>query len=444
MILLQQAMSASKRKPDGGEANTYYIDPAAAGGGNGTIGSPYNSMGQFTVQSNRTYRFKGGTGLTGGQMFWDTLTNVFFTTYGEGKFTYTCTATGGTSYAIRMDNCTGCVVHNFDITGSANLYACIRNETCASTLVYDCILRDARLGSTTGGFGFRGGGSDIKIINTEIYNVDNDGILSIGTENIYIDNCNIHHVNQYYATDPLAGGDGIQLDGNWNGFKIRNTKVDRSDANTGNKFCIIIASNLGTNLNSVGVIEGCELINKSSVTVAIYAARGNGVIIRNNIFKGVTGGIRLSDSGCYNYLIYGNIFYDCTYGVGVANGTPTVAKVYNNVFYHVTGQHIWLENTSVDSANNIHVRVGDSGVAIHNNGGGSWTIRNNAYDVSATAGVPGLGTGSVVGDPLFVDAVNNDFHLQITSACLDAGIDVGITEDFEGNTNANLNMGVYF
>lgn len=45
---------------------------------------------------------------------------------------------------------------------------------------------------------------------------------------------------------------------------------------------------------------------------------------------------------------------------------------------------------------------------------------------------PGIGFGSVVADPLFVDT-EIDFHLQADSLCIDAGIDVGLDKDFEDN-----------
>jgi hypothetical protein len=40
------------------------------------------------------------------------------------------------------------------------------------------------------------------------------------------------------------------------------------------------------------------------------------------------------------------------------------------------------------------------------------------------------GTGNITTDPLFVSA--SDFHLQSTSLCINAGVDVGLTQDYEG------------
>lgn len=48
-------------------------------------------------------------------------------------------------------------------------------------------------------------------------------------------------------------------------------------------------------------------------------------------------------------------------------------------------------------------------------------------------------------DPLFVDTSSSDFHLQSTSPCISAGIDVGLTEDYDGNpiTGINVEIGIY-
>ena len=42
------------------------------------------------------------------------------------------------------------------------------------------------------------------------------------------------------------------------------------------------------------------------------------------------------------------------------------------------------------------------------------------------------------GDPLFVDAANGDFHLREGSAAINAGINVGLTKDYDGNSIVGL------
>jgi hypothetical protein len=58
-------------------------------------------------------------------------------------------------------------------------------------------------------------------------------------------------------------------------------------------------------------------------------------------------------------------------------------------------------------------------------------VYKSTYDAWETA--YGGTTNSIEADPIFVSPATGDFHLQSTSPCRNAGADVGLTEDFEGN-----------
>ncbi len=47
------------------------------------------------------------------------------------------------------------------------------------------------------------------------------------------------------------------------------------------------------------------------------------------------------------------------------------------------------------------------------------------------------GINSIAQDPLFIDAGNNDFYLLSDSPCMNAGVDVGLSEDFDGKVISN-------
>ena len=56
----------------------------------------------------------------------------------------------------------------------------------------------------------------------------------------------------------------------------------------------------------------------------------------------------------------------------------------------------------------------------------------------------GTGTNSITSNPLFVSVAQKDFHLLSSSPAIGAGIDVGLSADFEGNTYSNPpNIGCY-
>jgi len=430
-----------------------YIDPEnTESGRDGTIENPYNSFSEFTMQSDYTYLVKNGSQWTSStQLSINWLSNVVVSTYGLGdrpKFTYT----GSGDYAIRINNCINTRLIGFEVlTPKTNSVTClIAPESGYGNEISDCIIHDVRQLSGANGMGIRGDGDNLKIVDCEIYNCGVDGIYLANTTNLEIGNCNIHHVNQDYggfsqgfrSIGVGASGDGIQLDGLWTNFRIHHTIIDRSDPYTGNKFPLILNSADGRNDASGGIVENCTFTTRAgaSIPCSIYIAQGNGVTIRYNSFVGITGGVRISNSAtlvnsCKNTLIHHNIFYDCTYGVGVSYGNTALdnrnTKSYNNTFYNVAMHH-YVDKSFIDSRNNVHLRSSGSDVAIFNYGSGTWNIQNNCYGDSLTVGTPGAGSGAIIGDPKFVDAPNNDFHLQSDSPCIETALSMGIDFDFDG------------
>lgn len=56
------------------------------------------------------------------------------------------------------------------------------------------------------------------------------------------------------------------------------------------------------------------------------------------------------------------------------------------------------------------------------------------------------GGTDVTADPLFVDAASDDFHILCNSPCKDAGTDVSLTSDYDGNAipqGVGYDMGAY-
>jgi hypothetical protein len=425
---------------------TIYIDPTFTGSTrNGSITNPYSSWTSFTLVSGNTYLQKKGTTYTSStQISIDAKSNITLGSYGTGNrpvFSYT-----GSGYAFRVQNSSNCTIQDFEVNGNVNAHSLVAvigssSNYTSNITINNCVLHNAH-NTNNAGFGIYGFyNNNLSILNTVIHNVAIDGIYLANIPGVEIGQSHIYNINRRFfvnSNQTYSSGDGIQLDGNYNGFHIHHTIIDRTNG-AGNKFNLILNSAPGTSDNASGIIEYCTFINGSNVAAAVHIERGNGIITRYNTFQGNTLGLRIAGAYTTNNLIHNNIFYNCTSGVGVGYTYPSVGpatntKVYNNVFYRVSNYHIWVDKTNVDSRNNIHLRGTDNGVAIYNYGGGSWTIRNNCYGTSATAGTPGTGSNPVIGNPLFVNLSNYDFHLQSNSPCINKGVNVGISYDIDGTS----------
>lgn len=208
-----------------------------------------------------------------------------------------------------------------------------------------------------------------------------------------------------------------------------------------------------------GGLYGCNGTIQYNIISDNYAAHGGGLCacngtIRNNAILSNGGDIGGGLYGCVgtieNNTISGNTangYY--SYGAGLAHCVGGI--IQNNI---ITGN--WAGNSSGG--------LSSCGPTIQNN-----TIYGNSADkfggglVYCTAiknciiwqntaprdaqmfncetpshcciqDWAGEGTGNISSDPQLVDPENDDFHLQSTSPCIDAGGDVtGLTQDFEGD-----------
>jgi len=145
-------------------------------------------------------------------------------------------------------------------------------------------------------------------------------------------------------------------------------------------------------------------------------------------------------------IIRNNIFF--TRDAGLIDGWAMVfmrqnarnIKIYNNTFYNINNKAIWVNHSSaenIDIKNNIFDNINNYDIdAYYWNGSlRNVTVDNNLYD-----NTPNLknitDSGSVVGDPQFVNASGSDFHLQSTSPAIDSGtsaVSALVTEDYDHN-----------
>ena len=139
---------------------------------------------------------------------------------------------------------------------------------------------------------------------------------------------------------------------------------------------MILNSGDGISDNATGIIEYCTFINDGTVTTALHIERGNGIIVRHNLFEGITQGIRIAGAYTSNNLIEHNEFVNCSRGIGVgytypAVGAATGTIIKNNTFTNITQYHIWTDKATVTVSGNIHNGKPGS-VNQYNYGGGSF------------------------------------------------------------------------
>jgi len=402
-------------------ANTIYIDPTYSGTENGSITNPYNSWTDITFQNNTTYLQKRGTTQTiSASLYISGRTGVTIGAYGSGSRPIINNT--GTGHVVIVNSSTNTLLKDLELIGNANS----SNESAginfsgsspSNNTIDNCVIHEIGNGVT----GMEA--NNIKVLNTEIYNAKRDGIYFASITNAEIAYSHIHHVNLLWFTYPnndgQSNGDGVQLDGNFDGINFHHNTIDRSA--TGNKFGLILA-NLN-HYNASGVIEHNTFISpNNNHNIALY--RGLNVLVRFNTFKDSHWGVRVG-TNVNGTQIYGNIFKNSNLGIAVITGSSNTS-IYNNVFYDVN-EHINDIVTGTNIKNNIFhlTSTGDRALT----GSGADVISNNCFSSGS-----GSGTNPIIGDPLFVNASAGDFHLQNGSPCINTGTNVGLTQDRDGTS----------
>jgi hypothetical protein len=108
----------------------------------------------------------------------------------------------------------------------------------------------------------------------------------------------------------------------------------------------------------------------------------------------------------------------------------STGTAYNNVFYspNNVGNGMFAAGDII-AKNNICVGLD---VAIRDLGG--LTATNNCLHDNITDFLAGSQSAGILADPLFVEPLSGDYRLQLTSPCFGAGVAVGLTSDYTGET----------
>jgi hypothetical protein len=135
-----------------------------------------------------------------------------------------------------------------------------------------------------------------------------------------------------------------------------------------------------------------------------------------------------------NNRCFGGFHMGGTFGVDVRD-----FRIENNTVIEKRtdrdGVVVWFNNGEPDTGqvifrNNIVCAENLWEVFTHD----GFTHDHNLYSLTNTDAGVVLGDGELLGDPMFADTGNGDYHLLQESDAIDAGTGLGYSTDFEGNT----------
>ena len=289
--------------------------------------------------------------------------------------------------------------------------------------------------------------SSSLISGNTVYNMDAAGIATFyGSNDVVIENNTVHHTGLNFAMS-----NGIQTGGNTDGDPVHDIIV------RGNEIYNTTHNPGGFDGNGLEIDIGSY--NVSAYQNTIYNTHGAGIIV-----------YRAHDNDIYYNIIYntgnGDAGYPFQRGVIVSRAYDI--DIFNNTIYDPNGIGIYLSGIEGDTTFNISVKnnifSGSVDFAVYV--ADEYSLLNLSFDYNAwyfTSGKMAYwntteyvalsdwqsgqaqDANSINSNPLFTDASGNDFILQATSPCINAGTNVGLTQDYWGNgmIGSSWDIGAY-
>jgi|WetSurMetagenome_2_1015567.scaffolds.fasta_scaffold73208_1 parallel beta-helix repeat protein len=179
----------------------------------------------------------------------------------------------------------------------------------------------------------------------------------------------------------------------------------------------------------------------------------------NNQFGNISGDCR---GDKVNSRILQNIIFNGGRVGGIVSYESSGLKIYHNTIYGGESVAIYINSSSefskdLDLRGNIlssHERAeislvdpeslsfDDHNLIFNKISDHAYEVRGsvlNFYSLSQWQEKFSLGVNSITDNPWFIDPFRNDFHLSNDSSAIDAGLDLGITTDFDGISRPQIN-----
>jgi len=325
-------------------------------------------------------------------------------------------------------------------------------------------------GRSTRAVRFKHDASHNILRNNEIHNGRRTGIAIYSGHNVgnVIENNHIHHIDagdidahcivlDVMSDDTIirgnvvhdCSGDGIHI------YATDDTPISEYSKDVQIVDNVFYRGTLSRNEDGIDikgadglVVTGNELYgyhygDDSSVTArAIVVQKGSrNILFERNVIHDTNAGINCHGEGgkhVENITIKNNLFYNINiegrYAIFFADVYEAV--VYHNTIANSTGFSFYvagsglhggdIRNNLIYNSNRANI-VGDAPFVNVTVGYNGWFDTEAESEFTAATDIVGSG------DPGFVDASNDDYHLVAVSPARNAGIDVGVTADFEGD-----------
>jgi hypothetical protein len=268
-------------------------------------------------------------------------------------------------------------------------------------------------------------------------------LTQIGKDGVHVEHVQAAEIT--FNTVYSAGKDGVDAQGA-NAFTITHNVISVTVDGDGVKVQevdrVIVRENRindagddGVDARAVANIINHNVVADSANNGLKLDGTTTATIEANQVYGSGEAGVDLDDVGAFT--LTNNVIADSlTHTILIQT-----AAAPHNTLYHNTlvgspsgrqgiGIEIQTSGVTLTLVNNIVVShtVGVSHVI------GSGTVVSNSLLWANEGGTLALsGTLSVFLDPLFVDPPNRDYHLRDDSPAIDAGADVGVSVDFEGD-----------